>query len=83
MQAGRLVVIPGGKRVLPQLLPLLLAPHILLNGLPHDPMRRPPPRQGEPLHTLFQFKIELQAGGGGYRHIKRSKVLPGGTLSRF
>src|ERR1017187_10296581 len=82
VQAGRPIVGPCSKRVLPEPLALLLAFHILLDGFAHDPVRRPATRRGEPMYTFFQCAIELQAGGRECRHREWSKVLPSSTIAQ-
>ena len=62
MQAGHLILGPGGESVPPQLLPLLFALYVLFDGFAHKPVRRPAACVGKALHTLFYLGIELQTG---------------------
>ena len=82
VQAGRPIGGPRGQCVLPELLALLLALHILLDGFAHDPVRRPAARRGEPAHTFFHRAIELQAGGRECRHCECSRVSLGSTIAQ-
>jgi hypothetical protein len=64
MQAGGLVVIPGVKRFLPEGFALLLASHILLYGLAHQPVHRSTALIGQRAHPRFQWIVEAYRNRG-------------------
>lgn len=75
VQAGGLVMVPRGERILAKLLAFFLALDILLDGFAHDPVRGSTAGGGEALDPGFDSGIELEAGCGGFLH-NVYEVLP-------
>jgi hypothetical protein len=68
MQTSGRVVVPCRESILAELLPLLLALDILLDGFPHDPMRRTSPCIGKPVQAFTHRLIQLDTRSVIYAH---------------
>lgn len=62
VQAGGLIVVPGGASGLAKLFAFFFPLDVLLNSFAHDPVRRTAPGRGEPPHPVLGLAVEFQAG---------------------
>lgn len=64
MEAGGLVVLPGGERFALEFFAFFFALNVLLDSFAHDPVGRAAAGGGEALDAVFGCGIKLEAGGG-------------------